>query len=407
MSGVTEKFLRYVQIDTQSEFGLDKVPSTDKQFDLARLLKDELIALGASDVILDEAHCYVYATIPATTDKKLPVLGFIAHMDTSPAVSGTDVKPQIIQNYDGKDIPLGTSGYVLTAAEYPEILDYVGMDIITTDGNTLLGADDKAGIAQIMEMAEYLIQNPAIPHGVLKIGFTPDEEVGSGVDFFDVKGFGADYAYTSDGGRVGKINYENFNAAGVKVTVNGVSIHPGTAKGRMLNALQVAMEFEQMLPVLEKPEATENYEGFFHLDALKGCCDQAEMDYIIRDHDREKFELRKKLFYEVGDFLNTKYKPNTICIELSDTYYNMREIIEKNLFMIDNLKAAMTELGIEPLIEPIRGGTDGARLSFMGLPCPNICTGGHNFHGRYEFIAAQAMERCVELLLKVVEIYSR
>jgi tripeptide aminopeptidase len=368
------------------------------------LLYAELQQMGASDVMLDEEHCYVYATIPATVDTVQPVLGFVAHMDTSPAVSGKDVQPQLVKNYDGSDIALGRSGLVLSPAQYPDLLKYVGMDLITSDGTTLLGADDKAGIAEIMQMAQFLLHNPSVPHGTIKIGFTPDEEVGAGVDFFDVAGFGADFAYTLDGGGLGDINFENFNAANARVRINGVSIHPGTAKGKMLNALLVAMEFQQMLPAYDNPATTERYEGFFHLDNMCGGCDSAEMVYIIRDHDRETFERRKKLFCAVGDFLNDKYRPGTVSIELADSYYNMREVIDAHKFLIDNVVAAMRQLDIAPLVEPIRGGTDGARLSFMGLPCPNICTGGHNFHGRYEYIPIQSMERVVELLLKVLEI---
>ncbi|MEG0942323.1 MAG: peptidase T [Angelakisella sp.] len=406
MSMVTDNFLRYVQIDTESVPDATCFPSSEKQFRLAELLVQELNAMGAADVRLDD-HCYVYACIPATTDKKLPTLGFIAHMDTAPAVTGKNVHPQITKNYDGGDILLNAKkGITLSPAEYESLQHYVGQDIITSDGTTLLGADDKAGIAEIMAMASHLLSHPEIPHGKIVIAFTPDEEVGNGVEHFDVVGFGADYAYTVDGGELGEIEYENFNAANVKVAINGVSIHPGSAKGRMKNALLIAMELQQLLPVQQNPAYTEGYEGFFHLDALSGTVEHALAEYIIRDHSRVLFEQKKWQFAAACDFINNRYGSGTVVPEIKDSYYNMKEQILPHFHLIENAKAAMEELGIDPIITPIRGGTDGSRLSFMGLPCPNLCTGGHNFHGRYEYISAQSMERIVELLLRIVSRYA-
>jgi len=405
MSNVAQRFIRYATIDTQSHEGAGKVPSTSKQFELADLLCRELKEMGADDVFLDRQHCYVYATIPATTHADVPVLGFIAHLDTSPAVSGTNVNPTITENYNGGDIKLNYD-LTLSPRDYPELLDYIGMDIITTDGSTLLGADDKAGIAEIMEMARILLSNEEIVHGKIRIAFTPDEEIGSGVDFFDVAGFGADYAYTVDGGKLGEICYENFNAATARVTVNGTSIHTGDAKGKMINSVLVAMEFQKLLPEYDTPAATENYEGFFHLDTINGNCDSTKMLYIIRDHDRDKFAWRKALFLKAGQFINDKYGDKTITIDVTDSFYNMRDIVEKEMHLIDNAKEAMRIIGVEPIVRPIRGGTDGARLSFMGLPCPNLGTGAHNMHGRYEYIPVQSMEKVVELLLKIAQIYS-
>lgn len=407
MSMVIENFLRYVSYDTQSEDGAECFPSSAKQFELANLLVDELTAMGAANVQLDE-NCYVTAEIPATSSKELPVLGFIAHMDTSPAVSGANVKPQIVKNYDGKDIVLNVEkGIVLSPDEYESLHDYVGMDIITTDGTTLLGADDKAGIAEIMAMAQYLLAHKEIAHGTIKIGFTPDEEVGCGVDYFNVEKFGADYAYTVDGGALGELEYENFNAASAKVTVNGRSIHPGSAKNKMKNALLIAMELHELLPCEQNPAYTEGYDGFFHLDGMSGDVEKTEMDYIIRDHDMQLFQNKKEIFKAACDFINIKYGKGTVELALRDSYFNMKEQIVPHMHLIDNAKAAMEALGITPLVRPIRGGTDGARLSFMGLPCPNICTGGHNFHGRFEYVPVQSMEKTVELLLKIVEIYSK
>ena len=403
MSKVIEKFLNYVKIDTQSDESSTACPTTAKQHNLAKLLVKELEAMGADEITYDKEHCYVYATVPATKGcENRPVLGFIAHMDTSPAVTGENVKPRIIENYDGKDIVLNEEkNIVMKVSDFPELVEYTGKRLIVTDGTTLLGADDKAGIAEIMTMAEQLLSHKEIPHGKIRIGFTPDEEVGAGADHFDVKLFGADYAYTVDGGKLGELEYENFNAAGATVTFHGRSVHPGDAKNKMVNALLLAMEFQNMLPVFENPMYTEKYEGFYHLDLLSGSVEKAQAEYIIRDHDKDKFEQKKETFLRIGAYLNEKYGKDTVQIDMKDSYYNMREIIEQHMQLIENAKAAMEETGVNPIVVPIRGGTDGARLSYMGLPCPNLCTGGHNFHGRFEYICADSMEKIVEILLKL------
>lgn len=403
MSKVIEKFLNYVKIDTQSDENSTACPTTAKQHNLAKLLVKELEAMGADEITYDKEHCYVYATVPSTKGcENRPVLGFIAHMDTSPAVTGENVKPRIIENYDGKDIVLNEEkNIVMKVSDFPELVEYTGKRLIVTDGTTLLGADDKAGIAEIMTMAEQLLSHKEIPHGKIRIGFTPDEEVGAGADHFDVKLFGADYAYTVDGGKLGELEYENFNAAGAKVTFHGRSVHPGDAKNKMVNALLLAMEFQNMLPVFENPMYTEKYEGFYHLDLLSGSVEKAQAEYIIRDHDKDKFEQKKETFLRIGAYLNEKYGKDTVQIDMKDSYYNMREIIEQHMQLIENAKAAMEETGVNPIVVPIRGGTDGARLSYMGLPCPNLCTGGHNFHGRFEYICADSMEKIVEILLKL------
>lgn len=402
-SSVTERFLRYVKIDTQSKPDVDGMPSTRKQFDLAELLADELKIMGAANVRVDE-HAYVYGEIPATTTKKIPVVGFIAHMDTSPACSGENVNPIIIKNYDGTDILMNQdSKLMMRVSDYPELLRYKGQDLITTDGNTLLGADDKAGVAEIMALSEYLLKHPEIPHGAIKIAFTPDEEVGNGASLFDVKGFGADVAYTVDGGSLGELEYENFNAASAAVTVHGFSIHTGSAKGRMKNAILMAMEFHQMLPIFENPACTEGYEGFFHLNDMAGDVETASLNYIIRDHDMKKFQEKKAYIQSVADYLNQKYGQGSFELKLKDSYYNMKEKIKEHFYLIDIADAAIRDAGVEPEVEPVRGGTDGARLSFMGLPCPNLCTGGHNYHGRYEFIPIQSMEKVVEILYHIVK----
>ncbi|MBD5394285.1 MAG: peptidase T [Lachnospiraceae bacterium] len=403
MSKVVEKFLNYVKIDTQSDENSNTFPTTEKQHDLAKLLVEELKEMGAEEITYDKEHCYVYASIPATEGREdIPVLGFVAHMDTSPAVTGENVNPRIIEDYDGKDILLNDKeNIVMKVEDFPELLEYAGKKLIVTDGTTLLGADDKAGVAEIMTMAEYLLTHKEIPHGKIRVGFTPDEEVGAGADYFNVELFGADCAYTVDGGKLGELEYENFNAAGAKVTFNGRSVHPGDAKNKMVNALLLAMEFQNMLPVFENPMYTEKYEGFYHLDTLNGSVEKAVSDYIIRDHSREKFEEKKKTFLNIGNYLNEKYGEGTVVTEMKDSYYNMREIIEQNMHLIEDAKAAMEEAGVVPRINPIRGGTDGARLSFMGLPCPNLCTGGHNFHGRFEYICIESMEKIVEILVKI------
>ena len=403
-TSVVKRFLRYIAVDTQSAAEKDVIPSTAKQFDLAKILVEELKEMGAQDVKMDD-HAYVYATVPATSEKEIPVLGLIAHMDTSPACSGKNVNPQFINNYDGKDILMNKeTGLTMKVEDYPELLNYKGQDLITTDGTTLLGADDKAGIAEIMTMAETLLTHPEIPHGTIKIAFTPDEEVGHGVDFFDVPGWGADVAYTVDGGAWGEMEYETFNAASMKVTIHGSNIHPGSAKNKMKNSILIGLEFQSMLPENEKPQYTEKYEGFFHLNQIGGNVENTTLHYIVRDHDMTRFEERKALGNKIGEFLNAKYGEGTVEVEIADTYYNMAEKIRPHMYLMDVAAEAFKELGIEtPAINPVRGGTDGSRLSYMGLPCPNLCTGGHNYHGKYEFICIQSMEKTVELLLKIAE----
>lgn len=407
MSNVSERFLKYVSFDTQSQDDVAQIPSTDKQRQLAEYLVEELKRLGAADVRISE-NSYIYATIPATTDKKVPVLGFISHMDTAPAMSGKDIKPHIVENYDGGDIVLNAEkNIVMKTKDFPYLRDCKGLDLIVTDGTTLLGADDKAGLAEIMTMAEYLLGHPEIPHGTIRIGFTPDEEVGRGADLFDVKDFDAEVAYTVDGGALGELEYDNFNAASGKITIRGEGIHPGDAKGKMKNAILLGMEFQSMLPVFQNPMYTEGYEGFFHLDNFTGNVETAHMDYIIRDHDKEKFEQKKKLFADAAEFMNKKYGEGSIHLSISDSYYNMKEKIEPHMYLIDIAREAMKSLGIEPIVVPIRGGTDGARLSYMGLPCPNLCTGGYNFHGKYEFIPIQSMEKVTELLIAIVKKFEK
>ncbi len=398
-----ERFLKYVKIDTCSDEESGTSPSSAKQHDLAAILEKELISMGADEVVYDKEHCYIYATIPASKGcEDAPVVGFIAHMDTSPAMSGTNVKPRIVEKYNGQDIVLNDAiKIVMKVSEFPELTKYVGKDLIVTDGTTLLGADDKAGVAEIMTMAEYFLGHPEVKHGKLRIGFTPDEEIGCGTDYFDVKLFGADYAYTVDGGGLGELEFENFNAAGAKVIVNGRNVHPGSAKGKMKNAILIAQEFQSMLPTFENPIYTELYEGFYHLDSIVGNVEQTKLDYIIRDHDRGKFEDKKARFIKTAEFLNDKYGTDTIVVNMKDSYYNMREIIEADMHLIDKVSSTMEELGVTPIITPIRGGTDGARLSFMGIPCPNICTGGENFHGKYEYACVQSMEKIVEILIKL------
>lgn len=403
MSEVIEKFLRYAAIDTESAEDQEKIPSTEKQRNLASLLVKELKEMGAENVRITE-NAYVYATIPSTTKKQVPSIGFISHMDTAPSFSGKNVNPQFIKNYDGKDICLNKELSIFMSPEqFPDLLKYAGKTLITTDGTTLLGADDKAGVAEIMTMAQYFLSNPEIPHGEIHIGFTPDEEVGNGADLFDVEGFGADVAYTVDGGELGELEYENFNAANAKVYVNGANIHPGSAKNKMKNSILMAYEFHSLLPVFDNPMYTEGYEGFFHLDEISGDVERTEMIYIIRDHNMEKFTAKKELMKSAADFMNKKYGKDAIVLDLKDSYYNMKEKIQPHMELIELAKEAMEELGIQPKVTPIRGGTDGARLSYMGLPCPNLCTGGHNFHGKYEFICAQSMEKVTELLITLAQ----
>ncbi len=403
MSEVLDRFLRYIRIDTESARESDTYPSTAKQLDLARLLVQELESIGMQEVNLDQ-YGYVTATLPANADQPTPVIGFLAHMDTSPDMSGANVNPQLVGPYDGSDIVLDAENdIVLSVERFPDLLKYIGETLVTTDGKTLLGADDKAGIAEIMTAMQYLLNHPEIPHGKLRVAFTPDEEVGAGVDFFDVPTFGADFAYTIDGGEVGELEYENFNAAGARVFVKGRNIHPGKAKGKMLNALLVGIEFNELLPVFERPEFTENYEGFFHLFQFNGTVDSAQLDYIIRDHDDEKFNQKKALMQEAVGYINAKYGEEVLTLEIKDQYNNMKKMIEPHPEILDIAKAAFAELGLTPKMIPVRGGTDGSRLSYMGLPTPNIFTGGHNGHGRYEFVPVSSMEKAVEVIAKIAE----
>lgn len=408
MSKTIDYFLQYVKIDTQSDETTGTSPSTAKQHDLAKLLAEQLKDMGATEITYDREHCYVYATVPASEGcEEAPVLGLIAHMDTSPAVSNENTKPRIVENYDGGDIVLNQAeNIVFKRADFPEMAEYVGHDLIVTDGTTLLGGDDKCGIAEIMAASEYLLQHPEIKHGKLRIGFTPDEEIGEGTKHFDVELFGADFAYTVDGGGFGGLQAETFNAAGAKLTVNGRSVHPGGAKGRMVNSMLVAFEFQSLLPVFDNPMYTEGREGFFHLDNIHGTVDRTVSDYIIRDHDRKLFEHRKEVFRQCADFLNQKYGEGTVEVEMKDSYYNMWEMLEPHMHLIDNASEAIRELGGEPVVSPIRGGTDGARLSFQGLPCPNLCNGAGNGHSRFEFASVQYMEKVTELLLKLAEKYA-
>lgn len=399
MEKIVERFKRYISIDTKSDENSETCPSTKGQLELGAILVEELKELGLDDVKQDE-NGYVYATLKSNIDKEVPTIGFIAHLDTSPDLDGKCTNPQIF-TYEGGDIKLNDK-YSMSQKEFPFLKELVGKEIITTDGTTLLGADDKAGIAAIIDAMEYLIANPEIKHGDIKIGFTPDEEIGRGADLFDVKGFNADFAYTVDGGPLGELEYENFNAASVKIEIQGKNVHPGSAKNVMINSLRIAMEIESMLPVEQKPEYTEGYEGFYLLDDITGNIDYTVVNYIIRDHSMEKFEEKKALFKEIIDFLNRKYG-NIITIEIKDSYYNMREKIEPHMEIIELAKKSMLELGIEPNIKPIRGGTDGARLSYMGLPCPNIFTGGYNFHGRFELIPIESMKLASKLIVKIIE----
>lgn len=408
-SKVVQNFLRYVKIDTQSkeEFSAN-VPSTQKQRDLAKLLYKELKELGAENVRYDEEHSYVYAVIPENmkTKKRVPAIGFIAHMDTSEAVSGADVKPRVIEKYDGNDIVLDAEKNIVTlVSEFPMLKKCIGKSLIVTDGSTLLGGDDKAGVAEIMAMAEHLLKHPEIQHGKICIGFTPDEEVGNGVEYFDIKGFGADFAYTVDGGEIGDMSYECFNAAGAVLTVTGKSVHPGYAKNIMRNSIKLAYEFLAALPN-ECPENTEGYEGFYHVDSMRGTVEETVVECIIRDHDKEKFAHRKEVFQKTAEKLNEKYGKNTFQVELTDSYCNMREMIEKEMHLVDNAVEAMKRAGVEPQVSAIRGGTDGSRLSFDGLLCPNLCTGSEGHHGRNEFACIQDMEKIVEILLNLIDIYA-
>ncbi len=403
MEKILDKFLRYVSFDTQSCEESESQPSTAKQLKLLSLLRDELQQMGI-EATLDE-YGYVMASIPANTDKKIPRLGFIAHVDTSPDAPGDNIKPQIVKNYDGGDIQLNPDKW-LRVSEFPEMAQYRGQTLITTDGTTLLGADDKAGVAEIMCAAEYIMNHPEEEHGEIKIAFTPDEEIGRGVVKFDVKRFGADFGYTMDGGEIGELEYENFNAASAKIHVAGRNIHPGSAKGKMINASLVAMEFNGLLPVEQRPEYTCGYEGFIHLTSFKGVVEEADLSYIIRDHDAALLERKKQIVRDAADFINRKYG-NIVTADIRDQYRNMREQIQPHIHVVDNAKKAMKMAGIKPKVQPIRGGTDGANLSFMGLPCPNIFAGGHNFHGKLEFVPLESMEKACEVILNIIRIYAQ
>lgn len=399
METVLSRFMRYIAIDTGSAPDAEKIPSTEKQFDLAKVLLEEMCALGIADARMTE-NCYVYGSIPATAEG-LPCLGFIAHMDTASDASGANIKPRIVENYRGGDIPLNEN-VSIEESLFPSLREYIGCDLIVTDGTTLLGADDKAGVAEIMTLAAYLIAHPEIRHGRIAIGFTPDEEVGCGADLFDVPGFGADFAYTVDGGKPNELEYENFNAASAKVIFRGVGIHPGDAKDKMRNAMHMATEFDAMLPAFARPEHTTGYEGFIHLSSFVGDVVKAELHYIIRDHDSAKFAEKKALMEAAAAYIRAKYGADTVELALTDSYYNMREKILPHFHLVETAMAAMEKIGLVPRVVPVRGGTDGARLSYMGLPCPNLGTGGENFHGVREYIPVQSMEKAVELLKAIV-----
>ncbi|GGI57229.1 peptidase T [Winogradskyella haliclonae] len=399
-----DRFISYVTIDTESDPNSDTTPSTTKQWDLANKLADELKAMGMSDVSIDD-NAYIMATLPSNVDHDVPVIGFISHFDTTPDYTGANVKPQIVENYQGQDLVLNAEENIVLSPDYFEdLLLYKGQTLITTDGTTLLGADDKAGITEIMEAMKHLINNPEIKHGTIKVGFTPDEEIGRGAHKFDVQKFGADWAYTMDGSQIGELEYENFNAAGAVVKVNGKIVHPGYAKGKMVNSMYYASEFVNALPKHETPEHTEGYEGFFHLYAVNGEVESTKLEYIIRDHDKDKFEARKSLMQKIAIDLNNKYGKPVFEIEIKDQYYNMKEKVEPVMHIVDIAEEAMKALDITPLIKPIRGGTDGSQLSYMGLPCPNIFAGGHNFHGRYEYVPVESMIKATEVICKIAEL---
>ncbi|MDD6149295.1 MAG: peptidase T [Bacteroides sp.] len=405
MEKILDRFLRYVSIDTQSDENSESQPSAAKELDLLKLLCKELNDMGV-EATLDE-YGYVMGTIPSNINKKAPAIGFIAHVDTSPDASGKDVKPQIISNYDGGDIELkGMPGLALKPSEFPELLNHKGETLITTDGTTLLGADDKAGVAEIMNAVQYIVEHPEFKHGEIKIGFTPDEEIGRGVVKFDVKRFGADYAYTMDGGEIGELEFENFNAASAKIHIQGRNVHPGYAKDKMKNAIIIGMELNDLLPVGQRPELTEGYDGFFHIISFNGTVEEADFGYIIRDHDRKKFEDKKELIRKCVDFINMKYGEGTATLEVKDQYYNMREQVEPYYFIVEKAIKAMEMADIKPKIQPIRGGTDGANLSFKGLPCPNIFAGGLNFHGKMEFATLENIEKASQVVLNIIKLYA-
>ena len=405
MERILDRFLRYVAVDTQSDENSESQPSTAKQLNLLGLLRDELLKLGV-EATLDE-YGYVMGKIPSNIGKKVPAIGFIAHVDTAPDASGANIKPQIIKEYDGGEIALkGVKGLALKSSEFPEMLHYIGQTLITTDGTTLLGADDKAGVAEIMDAVQYICEHPEFKHGEICIGFTPDEEIGRGVVKFDVEKFGADFGYTMDGGEIGELEFENFNAASAKIRIQGRNVHPGYAKGKMKNALLIGTELNALLPVDQRPEYTQGYEGFFHLIGFSGSVEEARMTYIIRDHDRAKFELKKDLIKDCCKFINTKYGKGTVKADVKDQYYNMREMVEPHYHVVEKAVKAMEMAGVNPKIQPIRGGTDGANLSFKGLPCPNIFAGGLNFHGKMEFVPLQSMEKASEVILNIISLYA-
>lgn len=404
MEKVLDRFLRYVKVYTTSDHQSETFPSTARQLPFADQLAEELRSIGMAEVECDQFG-YVTATLPANTDKQVPVIGFISHMDTSPDYSGENVNPQIVANYQGNDILLNKEqNLVLSPKDFPELQKYVGQDLITTDGTTLLGADDKAGIAEIFTAMEYLLQHPEIKHGKIRVCITPDEEVGRGTEHFDVAKFGADFAYTLDGGEIGELEYENFNAAGAKILVKGRSVHPGSAKNAMINSSMVAMQLIQMLPPEQRPEHTEGYEGYFHVTSFVGNVSETKLEFIIRDHDWTKFEAKKKLMQEICQFINLRYGTGTVTLELNDQYYNMRQKVEPVKYIVDLAEQAMIDCGVKPKINAIRGGTDGAQLSWKGLPCPNIFAGGHNFHGPYEFVPVQSMQKAAEVIVRIAEL---
>ena len=404
---IIERFLSYVKIDTQSDAGSNSTPSTEKQWDLANKLRDELQEMGMQDVSIDE-NAYVMATLPANVEHHVPVIGFVSHFDTTPDFSGTNVNPQIIEKYDGQDIVLNKEKNIILSPDYFEdLLQYKGQTLITTDGTTLLGADDKAGITEIMEAMKFLLNNPEVPHGKIRICFTPDEEIGRGAHKFDVERFGAEWAYTMDGSQIGELEYENFNAAGAVVTVKGKSVHPGYAKDKMINSMYIAQDFINSLPRLETPEHTEDRQGFFHLSTIKGDVEETRLQYIIRDHDADHFEARKQVMRNLATELCDQYERDCVEVEINDQYFNMREKVEPVMHIVDIAEKAMKEVSITPIIKPIRGGTDGAQLSFKGLPCPNIFAGGHNFHGKYEYVPVESMQKAVEVIVKIAELTAK
>ncbi len=405
MERILDRFLRYVAVDTQSNEESESQPSTAKQLNLLGMLRDELLQMGV-EATLDE-YGYVMGRIPSNIEEKVPSIGFIAHVDTAPDASGANIKPQIIKEYDGGEIALkGVKGLALKPSEFPEMLHYVGETLITTDGTTLLGADDKAGVAEIMDAVQYIVGHPELKHGEIRIGFTPDEEIGRGVVKFDVERFGADFAYTMDGGEIGELEFENFNAASARIRIQGRNVHPGYAKGKMKNAIIIGTELNALLPVDQRPEYTQDYEGFFHLIGFNGSVEEAKMTYIIRDHDREKFEQKKGLLRDCCKFINSKYGRGTVKADIKDQYYNMREMVEPHYHVVEKAVKAMEMAGVKPKIQPIRGGTDGANLSFKGLPCPNIFAGGLNFHGKMEFVPLKSMEKASEVILNIISLYA-